>query len=261
MRTAFGWSFFKNKRIRVKTVMSDKKNSKEVLIVEDDREIRALLANFLSEKNMAVTEASDGNEAYSFIMNKSFDIILLDMMLPFKTGDELIKLIRSDKCREENTYTPVIVISAKTEIDTRLETITSGADDYITKPFDLNEVYVRIEALLRRSEGGEYAGNKKSGILEALGITYNISDNEVTFDGRPIRLTAKEMKLLLLFMQNPKKTFSKANLYKSVWEDEYIYEDNTINVHMSNLRKKLMDAAGREIIETVWGIGYRLKEE
>lgn len=237
------------------------KNLREVLIVEDDREIRALLANFLTEKKMNVTEAADGDAAYSFIREKHFDIILLDMMLPFKTGEELIKILRTGKSSEGNTYTPVIVISAKTEIDTRLNTMQSGADDYITKPFDLNEVYVRIEAVLRRSEGGEYVKNEEGEILTALGVNYNISDNEVSFEGKPLKLTAKEMKLLLLFMKNPKKTFTKANLYKSVWEDEYIYEDNTINVHMSNLRKKLMEATGREIIETVWGIGYRLKEE
>lgn len=242
--------------------MSDsKKLSKEVLIVEDDKEIRSLLANFLTEKGMTVTEAKDGDEADSFIKSKTFDVILLDMMLPYKTGDELIKILRDNKSREGNAYTPVIVISAKAELETRLDAIKSGADDYITKPFDLNEVYVRIEAVLRRSEGGEYVVGDNEEVLEALGVKYDLSANEVTFEGKLIKLTAKEMKLLLLFMKNPKKTFSKANLYKSVWEDEYIYEDNTINVHMSNLRKKLLDATGKEIIETVWGIGYRLKEE
>ena len=146
------------------------KNLREVLIVEDDREIRALLANFLTEKKMNVTEAADGDAAYSFIREKHFDIILLDMMLPFKTGDELIKILRTGKSSEGNTYTPVIVISAKTEIDTRLNTMQSGADDYITKPFDLNEVYVRIEAVLRRSEGGEYVKNEEGEILTALGL-------------------------------------------------------------------------------------------
>lgn len=233
----------------------------EVLIVEDDLEIRKLLANFLSEKGMNITEAKDGDIAYDYIQDKSFDIILLDMMLPYKTGDELIKILRNNKSKDGNTYTPVIVISAKTELDTRLNAIQSGADDYITKPFDLNEVYVRIEALLRRSEGGEYVKKDDNEVLEALGVVYNVSDNEVTYEGKPIKLTAKEMKLLLLFMQNPTKTFTKANLYKSVWEDEYIYEDNTINVHMSNLRKKLAEATGKDVIETVWGIGYRLKEE
>ena len=233
----------------------------EVLIVEDDLEIRKLLANFLSEKGMNITEAKDGDIAYDYIQDKSFDIILLDMMLPYKTGDEIIKILRNNKSKDGNTYTPVIVISAKTELDTRLNAIQSGADDYITKPFDLNEVYVRIEALLRRSEGGEYVKKDDNEVLEASGVVYNVSDNEVTFEGKPIKLTAKEMKLLLLFMQNPTKTFTKANLYKSVWEDEYIYEDNTINVHMSNLRKKLAEATGKDVIETVWGIGYRLKEE
>ena len=239
--------------------MEEAKSSKEVLIVEDDREIRKLLVNFLKEKDMSITEAGDGDTAYAYMQKQCFDVILLDMMLPFKSGDELIRLLRSNKSKEGNTYTPVIVISAKTDLDTRLHALQAGADDYLTKPFDLNEVYVRIEAVLRRSAGGAYVKAQESEVLSAAGITYHLTDQQVSYQGKPIKLTAKEMKLLLLFMENPQKTFTKANLYKSVWEEDYIYEDNTINVHMSNLRKKLAEATGIEIIETVWGIGYKLK--
>lgn len=240
---------------------SEQKTARKVLIVEDDREIRTLFANFLKEKGMEITQAGDGDTAYSHLQKKSFDMILLDMMLPFKTGAELIKLLRENKNKAGNAYTPVIVISAKTDLETRLNALQAGADDYITKPFDLNEVYVRIEAVLRRSEGGAYVKTEESESFSALGVTYNLTDQEVSYEGKTIKLTAKEMKLLYLFLKNPTKTFSKANLYQSVWEDDYIYEDNTINVHMSNLRKKLSEATGKEIIETVWGIGYRLKEE
>ncbi len=239
--------------------MEEAKSSKEVLIVEDDREIRKLLVNFLKEKDMSITEAGDGDTAYAYMQKQCFDVILLDMMLPFKSGDELIRLLRSNKSKEGNTYTPVIVISAKTDLDTRLHALQAGADDYLTKPFDLKEVYVRIEAVLRRSAGGAYVKAQESEVLSAAGITYHLTDQQVSYQGKPIKLTAKEMKLLLLFMENPQKTFTKANLYKSVWEEDYIYEDNTINVHMSNLRKKLAEATGQEIIETVWGIGYKLK--
>ena len=239
--------------------MEEAKSSKEVLIVEDDREIRKLLVNFLKEKDMSITEAGDGDTAYAYMQKQCFDVILLDMMLPFKSGDELIRLLRSNKSKEGNTYTPVIVISAKTDLDTRLHALQAGADDYLTKPFDLNEVYVRIEAVLRRSAGGAYVKAQESEVLSAAGITYHLTDQQVSYQGKPIKLTAKEMKLLLLFMENPQKTFTKANLYKSVWEEDYIYEDNTINVHMSNLRRKLAEATGIEIIETVWGIGYKLK--
>jgi len=234
--------------------MEEAKSSKEVLIVEDDREIRKLLVNFLKEKDMSITEAGDGDTAYAYMQKQCFDVILLDMMLPFKSGDELIRLLRSNKSKEGNTYTPVIVISAKTDLDTRLHALQAGADDYLTKPF-----YVRIEAVLRRSAGGAYVKAQESEVLSAAGITYHLTDQQVSYQGKPIKLTAKEMKLLLLFMENPQKTFTKANLYKSVWEEDYIYEDNTINVHMSNLRKKLAEATGQEIIETVWGIGYKLK--
>ena len=241
--------------------MAERKTVKEALIVEDDREIRRLLVNFLMEKGMVITEAGDGDKAYAYMQKQSFDVILLDMMLPFKSGGELIKLLRSNKSKTGNTYTPVIVISAKTDLDTRLGALQAGADDYVTKPFDLNEVYVRIEAVLRRSEGGAYVQTEEQKVLTACGVTYHVTDQQVTACGKPLKLTAKEMKLLLLFMENPQKTFTKANLYKSVWEEDYIYEDNTINVHVSNLRRKLSEATGKDVIETVWGIGYKLREE
>lgn len=237
--------------------MSDNKcrlKDKNILIVEDDSEIRMLLDNFLTSEGYTVTQAGDGYKAFSLMTLKSFDIILLDMMLPGKSGSEIINSLRSSS--KEYADTPVIVISAKNEIETRLDALRDGADDYIVKPFDLNEVLARIEAVLRRSgRGKDDIGGKK---LSAAGIVFDTENNSVTFEGDQIKLTAKERKLLLLFIENPKKTFTKANLYESVWKDDYIYEDNTINVHISNLRKKLERATGREVIETVWGIGYRL---
>ena len=131
-----------------------------------------------------------------------------------------------------------------------------GADDYILKPFDLNEVLVRIQVVLRRS--GAAAATDE---LTCDGLTLNKNDKSVSYNGTAISLTAKELMLLQLFLEHPKKVFSKANLYESVWNDTYYYEDHTINVHVSNLRSKLKKASGRDYIETVWGIGYRLKEE
>ena len=203
------------------------------------------------------------------IADETYDIILMDMMLPFKSGDILIKELReSDDSEKRNT--PVIVLSAKTMKDTRLEVLRMGADDYIIKPFDLDEVMVRIEVVLRRSEGlaggaasddaGDKAAQLSGGTLEHNGVVFNKSLNAVFYNGTPIKLTAKEMQLLELFMENPLKTFTKANLYEAVWNDTYYYEDNTINVHMSNLRNKLKKISGKEFIETVWGIGYKLSK-
>ena len=229
-----------------------------VLIVEDDREIRTLLREFLSDKGYEITEASDGNIASGFIHNENFDIILMDMMLPFKSGDTLIQELRAIKDDQEKSQTPVIVLSAKSRTDTRIEVLRMGADDYIIKPFDLDEVLVRIEVVLRRSEGQKEDTSSSS--IEYAGVVIDKENNNVTYNGEPISLTAKEMQLLTLFMANPEKTFSKANLYETVWGDTYYSEDNTINVHMSNLRSKLKKATGGEFIETVWGIGYKLKK-
>ncbi len=240
---------------------------RKVLIVEDDREIRKLLKDYLTDYEYEVTEAKEGNEASRLIASECYDVILMDMMLPYRSGDILIRELRSRADDLKAARTPVIVISAKSGSETRIETIRIGADDYIIKPFDLGEVLVRIEAVLRRSADGEYTGasgstDSDSGKVIRYGeIEYSEVDNTVTYKETPIKLTAKEMQLLAIMLKNPKKTFTKANLYESVWNDTYIYEDNTINVHMSNLRSKLKKATGLEYIETVWGIGYKLKQD
>ena len=237
---------------------------RRVLIVEDDREIRKLLKDYLTGYDYDVTEAKEGNQASELIASECFDVILMDMMLPFRSGDVLIRELRSRKDDIKAARTPVIVISAKSGSETRIETIRIGADDYIIKPFNLDEVLVRIEAVLRRSADGAYASSDSEqggGVLSFGDLEYSEANNMVTFKGSPVKLTAKEMMLLAILLKNPQKTFTKANLYESVWNDTYIYEDNTINVHMSNLRSKLKNATGQDYIETVWGIGYKLKQE
>ena len=151
--------------------------------------------------------------------------------------------------------TPVICLSAKSDVETRLEMLRMGADDYILKPFDLDEVLVRMEVVLRR--GRTKTG--EAGRLEIFNLTLDTVNACAVVKGVPLKLTAKEFALLQLFLENPRKTFSKANLYEAVWQAPYFYEDNTLNVHMSNLRNKLKKAdSENEYIETVWGIGYRL---
>jgi DNA-binding response OmpR family regulator len=171
-------------------------------------------------------------------------------MLPYKNGERLIGELRS-KCD-----TPVIVISAKSMMETKLEVLRLGADDYIIKPFDIDEVLVRIEVVLRRS--GAFASRP---VLEAGELSLNTEENRLTVSGKPVSLTAKELMLLKLFLEHPKKVYTKAELYETVWNEVYYYEDNTINVHVSNLRSKLKKISGKDHIETVWGIGYKLKGE
>ena len=223
----------------------------KILIVEDNKEISALLSDFLTKNGYETITAFEGSAASALLKKQEFDIVLMDLMLPLISGEQLIKEFRaySDK--------PVIVISAKSMMETRLEMLRTGADDFILKPFDLNEVLVRIQVVMRRAG----VVSKADDVLSCGKISFDVSDNTVSCDGRPVNLTSKELQLLKLFLSHPKKVFTKANLYETVWNDTYYYEDNTINVHVSNLRSKLKKASGTDFIETVWGIGYRLKEE
>ena len=221
-----------------------------IAIIEDEPDIRRILRDFLEKNGCTVSEAADGLAASELLADGRFDLILMDLMLPNISGERLIAELR------KHSDTPVIVISARSMLETRLEVLRLGADDYILKPFDLNEVLVRMEVVLRRTGRAEFPDTLSFG-----GITLYPAENRVCCGDKPIPLTAKEFQLLLLFMEHPQKVYSKANLYESVWNEEYCYEDNTVSVHVSNLRSKLKKAAGRDLIETVWGIGYKMKEE
>lgn len=218
-----------------------------ILIIEDDEEIGKILTELLNRNGFRTEYACDGESASFRMRNGSFDLILTDLMLPGKSGEQLIKELRSF------SDTPVVVISAKSMLETRLEVLKLGADDYILKPFDLDEVLVRIQVVLRRTRPA--ARN----VLVCEGLEFDLNAASLSFEGKNISLTSKEMQIMQLLMEYPSKVFTKANLYESVWNEQYFYEDNTINVHVSNLRSKLKKATGRDFIETVWGIGYRLK--
>jgi DNA-binding response OmpR family regulator len=226
-----------------------------ILIVEDDREINKLLTDFLQENGFETISAFDGREASEKMMMQDYQLVLMDLMLPYKDGKHLIEELRAySNC-------PVVVLSAKSMMETKLEVLRIGADDYIMKPFDLNEVLVRVEVVLRRSGTSDVRENgKETDVLSCGDLQLNKAENHALYHEKNIPLTAKELKLLQLFLEYPQKTFTKANLYETVWHDTYYYEDNTINVHVSNLRGKLKKATGNDYIETVWGIGYRLRE-
>lgn len=221
----------------------------KIAVVEDDREINKILKELLEGGGYEVVQAFDGDEASKLLREEKLDLVLMDLMLPYKNGERLIAELR------EVSQTPVIVISAKSMMETKLEVLRLGADDYIIKPFDLDEVLVRVEVVLRRSGAFQARAELNHGEL-----TLSTEENRVTVGGKPVSLTAKELMLLKLFLEHPKKVYTKAELYEAVWNDTYFYEDNTINVHVSNLRSKLKKASGRDFIDTVWGIGYRLGE-
>ena len=220
----------------------------KIALVEDEPDIRKMLRDFLTQNGVTVLEAPDGIAAAKLLSEEVFDVVLMDLMLPGISGERLIADLR------KHSDTPVIVISAKSMLETRLEVLRLGADDYILKPFDLSEVLVRTEVVLRR------AGRTQLPKMLRVGrLTMYPAENRACWDSTELSLTAKEFGLLLLFMEHPQKVYSKANLYESVWNEEYCYEDNTVSVHVSNLRAKLKKVSGCDLIETVWGIGYRMK--
>ena len=221
----------------------------KILIVEDDHEIRRLLSDFIGENGYTVCTASNGVEAMSVFEREKPDIVLLDIMIPFKSGNEVLSAIR------KNSTTPVIIISAKDSVQTKVDVIRTGADDYITKPFDLDEVLVRIEAVLRRT--GAYSRQDK---LSFKNLDIYLTENKAEINGHLLTLTNKEFDILLLLVQNPSKLFSKSNIFQSVWGDDFSFDEGTVKVHMSNLRAKLKKYDSEEYIETVWGMGYRLKK-
>jgi len=224
--------------------------SKTIVVVEDDREINKMLSSYLKDNGYDVLSYHDGNIAAPALKNEAYDLVLMDLMLPGRSGDELIKELRG------YSKVPIIVLSAKSMVETRIEMLRLGADDFVVKPFDLGEVLVRVETVLRRSGGNDASEGE---VLTGGDLSLYPEEQRVTYKGENVALTAKEVKILELLLRYPQKTYSKANLYEAVWNEEYYYEDNTINVHVSNLRNKLKKATGQEYVETVWGIGYRFK--
>lgn len=232
-----------------------------ILVVEDDDDINGLLCGILRRSGYSPEPAYSGTEARLQLERQEWHMVLLDLMLPGLAGEEVLALIR----RRGNM--PVLILSAKDERQTKIDLLRSGADDYITKPFDIEEVSARIDSHLRR-----YSRTPSSSIgaqLKHKNATLDPETRTLTVTGagagknavHPLALTAREYEIMALLMSSPKKLFTKANLFESVWGEPFIGgEENTINVHISNLRSKLAKAdPGEEYIETIWGMGYRLK--
>lgn len=225
-----------------------------ILIAEDDVDINKLLYKILSKKGYNVRCTYSGSEAEMCIERYNFSLVLLDLMLPGITGEELIGKIRETKTM------PIIVISAKPGQDVKIDVLKMGADDFISKPFDVNEVLARVEAQLRRymffSKGAH-----ETTILKHKNLALDEETLKVKVKGKEIYLTAKEFAILKILMTYPKKVFTKSNLFKEVWKDDYLGDDNTVNVHMSKIRSKIAEAdPDTEYIHTVWGIGFKMSE-
>lgn len=224
-----------------------------ILVVEDDWDINGLLCKILSQHGYNVRSAYSGSEAKMCIEQFDYDLILLDLMLPGISGEELISDIRKEKLM------PIIVISAKTSSQDKISVLKRGADDFISKPFDINEVLARVEAQLRRYI--EFSGNISSNKLSYKNLVLDTDSKQVFVNEKEINLTVREFNILELLLKNQNKVFTRANLFESVWNDQFMGDDNTVNVHISNLRAKISKAdKDNEYIQTVWGIGFKLKE-
>lgn len=223
-----------------------------ILIVEDNNDINKLLAEILESEGYNVKSAYSGTEAIMYIKLQDFDMILLDLMLPGLGGEKILLEIR------ENKNMPIIIISAKDDKLTKIEMLRSGADDFISKPFDIDEVVARVETNFRRYKV-DGSVNLKENDLMFKEINLNTDTRIVTVNSKSINLTSREFDILNLFIDNPKKVFTKSNIFESIWEEDYMGDDNTINVHISNLRNKISKHAEYDYIQTIWGIGYKLE--
>ena len=225
---------------------------KKILTAEDDREINRLICEYLSSQGYETLSALNGLDAVRMVREQEdISLLILDLMLPFQSGDMVLTKIR------EFTDIPVIVVSAKSDTRSKIDLIRMGADDYLTKPFDLDELLVRVEAVLRRYDAKSAQDEVK--LLTCKNLTLDVAAGTVTVCGSVMSLTSKEFSILELMLQSPRKLWSKANLFESVWGESYISDDKTVKVHMSNIRQKLKKLdPDNEYIETVWGMGYRL---
>lgn len=224
-------------------IMADRKN---IAIIDDDVHIGDMLTEVLQREGYGVLRAYSGTEALLLLEQKKPDLILLDLMLPGLTGEEVLPQIRG---------IPTIVVSAKVDVNDKVALLLGGAVDYVTKPFDIKELLARIAVHLRTASS---AGH--SLILTFDDLRLDTASHGVTAGGRDVRLTKTEFAILKLLMQNPKQAVSKSMILERISEDTPDCTETSLKMHVSNLRKKLREAGGRDYIEAVWGIGFKMSE-
>lgn len=220
-----------------------------ILIVEDDTDINNMMASALTKAGYDCTQAFSGTEAMLYLKNEKFNVIILDLMLPGKSGNSIIAEIKPQ------VDTPIIVVSAKDELDTKVDLLFSGADDYMTKPFEIDELIARVAVQIRK-----HGTEQKEMVYRYKDMILNVTEHSVSVSGHIIAFTRQEFKILELLVTNPKRVFSKKEIYDYAWDDLYIGEDRTINVHISNIRQKIKAFSDEEYIETVWGVGFKLAD-
>jgi len=227
---------------------------KHILLVEDDESIREMVANFLLLEGFQVTTANNGEEALQYCLNQTFDLVILDIMIPKLNGLEVLKVIR------EQAALPIIIMSAKdSDVDKALG-LGLGADDYIAKPFSMLEFSARVKAVIRRAT--KYAGqiDHKQDVIDIGDLKIDIVNFSINKNGQEVKLTSKEFSILKLFVTNRNQVFTKEQIYQLIWKDAYYGDENIINVHIRRLREKIEDdPSNPQYIKTLWGIGYKFE--
>jgi DNA-binding response OmpR family regulator len=234
-----------------------------VLIIDDDREISDVVAMNLRDLGFRSERAYDGKSGLQKALAGVHSLIILDLMLPQLDGISVCKRIR-----ERNPYTPILMLTAKSEEVDRILGLELGADEYMTKPFSVRELMARVKALLRRVEtdrealgGGSAPGKPVGGSVRVGEISIDFEKRKVTLADRTVELTVKEFDLLALFARNPGRTYSRTDLLNLVWGYQYDGYDHTVNSHINRLRSKIEEDPGRpRYLKTVWGVGYRFAE-
>lgn len=226
----------------------------KILVVDDEKEIRNLIEIYLKNEGYDVIKASDGEEALKILEKEDIHLIILDIMMPKMDGIEVCKKVR------ENLNTPILMLSAKSEDMDKIQGIMTGADDYITKPFNPLELLVRVKAIIRRAYYFNNINTNKN-IINIENLTINKNERIITIDGVEIPFTSREFDILYLLASNKGKVFSSEEIFLKVWKEEYFNSNNTVMVHMSRIREKLSNYGnGQNIIKTVWGVGYKIEK-
>lgn len=226
----------------------------KILIIEDSADINNLIGEALKKAGYEYRQAFSGTEGLLCASAEQFDLAVMDLMMPGMSGEELLPKLR------EKQSIPVIILSAKDGLDSKLSLFDAGAEDYMTKPFEVAELTARIGVRLKKAAPDREDGPRKGGKKLVLkDLTLNPEGFCGEIGGEKIPFTKQEFKILELLLSNQKRVFSKQDIYTYAWEDYYVGEDKTINMHISNIRKKLKAVSGEEYIETVWGIGFKAK--
>lgn len=225
------------------------REDKKILIVEDDTDINNLLFTALKKQGYAAVQAFSGTEAKMLLKMENFVLVLLDLMLPGIPGEEVLEFV------QEQGNSSVIVLTAKDTLDDKVNLLIAGANDYITKPFEIPEVLARVQVQLRRG-----VQEVKSNVLSHKQMVLDREKFQVKVEGQTLgKITKQEFSILELLLKHPHQVFSKEDIFEYAWEEPYMGETKTLDVHISNIRKKIKEVTVEEYIETVWGIGYRLQ--